>query len=116
MAGGGVLKNGKRKAVSHAALRLAERYGVELTKGEMGALIQRMRNGEGVLLDRRPDAERRLVKVAGREVVVLWGISSGHIISVLPLKRKLPAVHRVRNKGARRGREGRRPELTDEIE
>jgi hypothetical protein len=108
---------GTAMAKSHAAPRLAERFGIALSKKEFGALIERVRAGAGVLLDKRPDAERRLLNVQGKDVVILWNPIGSWIVSILPVKRKLPRIRmRKRGKDGKSKSEGRRPDAAKEME
>ena len=111
------------KAVSHAAVRLEERYGISMQKSEMAALYRRLINGEGVLLEKHAHEngiQRRLINVKGQDVVALWDPIRHFLISIFPRKKLLPKIHRPnrkrKGKSGRTRREGKRPEQEAEYE
>lgn len=98
-------------AVSHAAKRLTERYGIALSQAEMRLLVSRLRKGEGVIVDKSATVERRLITVKDTAVIVVWSPSVNYIISVLPRRRNLPPLKRkLRSRDGRTKGEGKRPE------
>lgn len=101
-----------------AVSRLAERYNIHLTKEEMGALIKRLRDGEGTIIDKQDGgSERRLITVRQVPIIVVWSSTLSRLISVLPRRRKLPKLRRrERGKDGRTKREGKRPEAQAEWE
>lgn len=110
-------------ARSHAALRLAERYGIRLSKEQMRALVNRIQNGEGVVTENMRDGTKRiLITVQEREIIVLWSPVLQFIISVFPRKKNLPTLKRpggggrAKSRNGRANHEGRRPEVAPEIE
>ena len=95
-------------ADTHAAQRLRERYGIDLTAAEFAGLRARLTAGEGLLLSRGPDGmQRRLLVCKGQEIVLVWNPARLIVITVYPRKLKLPPLKRNRRRG---GKEGRRPQ------
>ena len=95
---------------SHAAKRMHERYGIELTAAEMRLLVSRLNRGEGVVVDRSLGSERRLITVRDVQMIVVWLPLRSYIVSVLPKRRKLPPLKRkLRSRDGKSKSEGRRP-------
>lgn len=72
----------------HALQRAMERYGLNLLASDLDALAERIRNGESVLCERKPDgAETRLAEIGLVPVRVVWSPEQARVITFLPLRK-----------------------------
>ena len=95
---------------THARLRMAERYGRDLTRDEWGQVVLAIIDRKAVLL-RRESADREIYAVAlGTSIFrAVWHASEAVILSMLP-QRWVPPALEVRDHTMRKanGRCGRR--------
>jgi len=72
------------KVVTHARVRLQERYNIETTKKQWGKIHKRMLKGEGELLSVNKDGrERRALSIDNRWVVFVLCPRSQTVITCL---------------------------------
>lgn len=99
----------------HAAIRLKERYGLELTPAQLRDLRKLLVAGKGVLVDgANPDRVRRLITFEGQEIVVLWCPANQHIITALPKRNNFSG--RGHRQAIRQKRIGKRPQAEPDFD
>lgn len=79
----------KRKTREHARFRAQQRYGINLNRHTRKDLIQRIKTGKCLLLEKETNSRRKyLVEFEGQKVVVVYSKPRQEIITLLPFEGK----------------------------
>lgn len=107
----------------HFRERLAERFDIHLKASDMSEVLRLVRDG---IIQRvaRNGRERRLIKLHGKVITVVYIPGQDALVTVLPDTSLAPPAHRHRRKGRNRKRppptkkhrEGKRPPRRGKVE
>lgn len=79
----------KRKTREHARFRAQQRYGINLNRHVRKDLIQKIKTGKCLLLEKETNSRRKyLVEYEGQRVIVVYSKTRQEIITLLPFEGK----------------------------